>query len=262
MANTQFKVGILQEQNSKLIAEIAELRKENAKLKQIIEENEKHNVRVKELEQKNIELKTRLAILEQRKEKKSISTEDVSHSLVKSNNTLKQIVLYCGDTPVSDITDDILNSDDTSEQVVLQNKDAPTSDISNNISNSDEYLSRVSNSYSTELLAELAQPICVKPKSSKDKEIDDFWLKDIVNREKKLQHKSLTENSSKEDTYMSNIKSSISPEQKKEQDLIQEISTFIKDQSQATKISVNNSPKMFAKNHPDLSHNVIDYFPD
>ncbi|CAG8593993.1 12669_t:CDS:2 [Ambispora leptoticha] len=72
-----------------------------------------------------------------------------------------------------------------------------------------------------------------------------------------------TENSPKEDTYMSNngvsakvyIKSSISLEQKKEQGLIQEISTSIKDQSQATEISANNSPKMFAKNH--VTKNLI-----
>jgi len=48
MANTQSKVYTLEEQNSKLIAEIAELRKENAKLKQIIEENEKRDVRVED----------------------------------------------------------------------------------------------------------------------------------------------------------------------------------------------------------------------
>src|SRR5690242_4914286 len=77
IANTQSKVDILEEQNSKLIAEIAELRKKNTKLKLIIEKNEKRNVRVKELEQKNIELETRLAILEQGKEEKSISIEDV-----------------------------------------------------------------------------------------------------------------------------------------------------------------------------------------
>ncbi|CAG8597136.1 1129_t:CDS:2 [Diversispora eburnea] len=163
MANTQSKVDTLEEQNSKLIAEIAKLRKKNAKLKQIIKENEKRDVRVEELEQKNIELETRLAILEQGKEEKSISTEDVLYSPVKSNDTLKQIVLqygesktcgYTTDTPVSDITDDTLNSNDTSEQAVLQNKDAPTSDIFNNVSNSDEYQSQVSNSSLT------IPPIC------------------------------------------------------------------------------------------------------
>ncbi|CAG8515752.1 9002_t:CDS:1, partial [Paraglomus occultum] len=171
MANTQSKVDTLEEQNSKLIAEIAELRKENVKLKQIIEENEKRNVRVEELEQKNIELETRLAKLEQGKEEKCVSiaeqwlfepTEDVSHSPLKSNDTVKQIVLQCGDTPVSDITDD------TSEQAILQNNDAPPSYVSNNVLNSDGYQSRVSNSSLTIL------PICVKSKSSEDKRIDNF----------------------------------------------------------------------------------------
>jgi len=118
MSNTQSKIDSLQELNSQLIATIAELRKENAKipelekkfaeiksenvkLKRIIEENEKRNVRVEELEQKNIELQTRLAILEQGKEEKSISTEDVAHSPVNFNDSLKQIVLPCGDTPIS-----------------------------------------------------------------------------------------------------------------------------------------------------------------
>ncbi|CAG8665508.1 6804_t:CDS:1, partial [Diversispora eburnea] len=118
---------------------------------------------VEELEQKNIELETKLAILEQEKEEKSISTEDVSYSPVKSNDTLKQIVLQCGESEtrgyatdilVSDITDDTLNSDDTSEQAVLQNKDAPTSDVLNNVSNSDEYQSQVSDSSLT------IPPIC------------------------------------------------------------------------------------------------------
>ncbi|CAJ0833942.1 13287_t:CDS:2 [Entrophospora sp. SA101] len=144
MANTQSKVDTLEEQNSKLIAEIAELRKENARLNQIIEENEKRDVRVEELEQKNIELETRLAILEQGKEEKSISiaeqavrrsseswlfepTEDVSHSPIKSNDTLKQIVLQCGDTPVSDITDD------TSEQA---NNETSASQAQNSYSDS------------------------------------------------------------------------------------------------------------------------------
>ncbi|CAG8637040.1 9334_t:CDS:2, partial [Diversispora eburnea] len=96
-------------------------------------------------------LETRLAILEQGKEEKSISTEDVLHSPVKSNDTLKQIVLQCGDTPA-----------------VLQNKDAPTSDVSNNVSNSDEYQSQVSD------LSLTIPPICVKFKSSEDKRIDNF----------------------------------------------------------------------------------------
>jgi len=90
------------------------------------------------------------------------------HSPLKSNDTVKQIVLQCGDTPVSDITDDTLNSDDTSEQAILQNNDAPASYVSNNVLNSDGYQSRVSNSSLT------ISPICVKSKSSEDKRIDNF----------------------------------------------------------------------------------------
>ncbi|CAG8451660.1 6947_t:CDS:2 [Acaulospora morrowiae] len=133
------------------------------------------------------------------------------------------------------------------------NTSAP--DISINDSNSDEHQeetsSRVSNSSSTEL------SICGKPKSLEDKEMDNF-----LKPGKKLQHESHTESSPKENTYMSNngvsakahIKSNISPEQEKEQGLIQEISISI-NQNQATEISANNSPKMFAKNH--VSKNLI-----
>ncbi|CAG8592503.1 10133_t:CDS:2, partial [Diversispora eburnea] len=73
--------------------------------------NLKRNLlRVKELEQKNIELKTRLAILEQGKEEKSIYTEDVLYSSVKSNNTHKQLNSQCDDTTVSDIINETSNS--------------------------------------------------------------------------------------------------------------------------------------------------------
>ncbi|CAJ0642881.1 4553_t:CDS:2 [Entrophospora sp. SA101] len=86
MADAQSKVDTLEEQNSKLIAEIAKLRKENAKLKQIIEENEKRDVRVEELEQKNIELETRLAILEQEKNQ-NLSSDNSS----KPSNSSRDI---------------------------------------------------------------------------------------------------------------------------------------------------------------------------
>ena len=106
MANIQSKVASLEERVSKLIAENNEIRKkyseieakktelevENVKLRQAIEENTKRDARVEELEQKNIELENRLAILEQGKKEKSISTEDISHSPVNSNDTHEQIV--------------------------------------------------------------------------------------------------------------------------------------------------------------------------
>jgi len=60
---------------------------------------------------------------------------------VNFNDSLKQIVLHCGDTPISDITDDTLNSDDTFEQAILQNNDALASYVSNNVLNSDGYQS-------------------------------------------------------------------------------------------------------------------------
>ncbi|CAJ0908621.1 12531_t:CDS:2, partial [Entrophospora sp. SA101] len=126
-------------------------------------------------------------------------TEDVSHSPIKSNDTLKQIVLQCGDTPVSDITDD------TSEQAVLQNKDAPASDVSNNVSNSDEYQSQVSDSSLT------IPPICVKSKSSEGKRIDNFLNEKHNeqicnkirerNREKKLLQNNETSASQAQNSY-------------------------------------------------------------
>ncbi|CAJ0869936.1 16595_t:CDS:2, partial [Entrophospora sp. SA101] len=126
-------------------------------------------------------------------------TEDVSHSPIKSNDTLKQIVLQCGDTPVSDITDD------TSEQAVFQNKDAPASDVSNNVSNSDEYQSQVSDSSLT------IPPICVKSKSSEGKRIDNFLnekhneqiCNEIRerNREKKLLQNNETSASQAQNSY-------------------------------------------------------------
>ncbi|CAG8649658.1 5114_t:CDS:2, partial [Ambispora gerdemannii] len=183
---------------------------ENAKLKRIIEENEKRDVKVEELEQKNIELETRLAILEQEKEEKSIyiveqwlfePTEDVSHSPVKSNDTLKQIVLQCSDTPVSDITDDI------SEQAVLQNKDALASDVSNNISNSGEYQSRVSNSIppicSNEASASQAQN---SYSDSSPKSHDELHIKQISESQSIPNTPNLSEESSKQNTDLQKTK--------------------------------------------------------
>ncbi|CAG8605953.1 4652_t:CDS:1 [Diversispora eburnea] len=147
MEDTQFTIDSLRELNIKLVSDIAELRKENAeipelrkkfakveaenvKLRQAIEENTKRDAKVEELEQKNIELETRLAILEQ---EKSISTKDILHSPVNSNDTPKQIVPQCDepeirdyttDISISDITDNILNSNDTHEQIVSYNEES------------------------------------------------------------------------------------------------------------------------------------------
>ncbi|CAJ0627525.1 793_t:CDS:2, partial [Entrophospora sp. SA101] len=62
-----------------------------------------------------------------------------------------------------------------------------------------------------------------------------------------------TGNSPKEDTYASNIKSSVPSNQKKERGLIQEIS--IKDQNNITEISSNNIPQ----NHvPEIDYSTSD----
>ncbi|CAG8654098.1 15503_t:CDS:2, partial [Dentiscutata heterogama] len=74
---------------------------------------------------------------------KGISTEDVSQSPVNSNDTPKQIVQQCDDTPVSDITDNTLNSNDTHEK--------------SNTSNSDIYQDSVIPIYPTETISFASQ---------------------------------------------------------------------------------------------------------
>ncbi|CAH1768853.1 14193_t:CDS:1 [Entrophospora sp. SA101] len=214
MADAQSKVDTLEEQNSKLIAEIAKLRKENAKLKQIIEENEKRDVRVEELEQKNIELETRLAILEQ---EKSISTEDISHSPVNSNDTPKQIVPQCDesetrgyttDTLISDITDNTLNSNDTHEQIVSHNEES-------NISSHEVTAS--GNSDTQQELETSTSPIPAETISLEEKEENEFLdstykeqvSKEIIQsiREKKFRDQNLSsDNSSKPSNSSRDIK--------------------------------------------------------
>ncbi|CAG8545093.1 4865_t:CDS:2 [Cetraspora pellucida] len=157
----------LRELNSKLVAEIAELRKENAKLKQIIEENTERDVRVEELEQKNTELEARLAILEQGE--KGISTEDVSQSPVNSNDTPKQIVQQCDDTPVSDITDNTLNSNDTHEK--------------SNTSNSDIYQDSVIPIYPTETISFASQSDLRRLDEKEENEFLDSMYKEQVSKE-------------------------------------------------------------------------------
>ncbi|CAJ0859410.1 10815_t:CDS:2 [Entrophospora sp. SA101] len=142
MANIQSKVASLEERVSKLIAENTEIRKKYSEIEVKKTELER-DARVEELEQKNIELENRLAILEQGKKEKSISTEDISHSPVNSNDTPKQIVPQCDesdtrgyatDTPISDITDNTLNSNDTHEQIVSHNEESKDLSSDNNSS--------------------------------------------------------------------------------------------------------------------------------
>ncbi|CAG8529916.1 16510_t:CDS:1, partial [Cetraspora pellucida] len=103
MANTQFKINLLEEQNSKLIVEITELKKkyagvevenievkpENAKLRWFIKENTELKTRIEELEKnriettaENVKLKARVAKLEQ----------NFEHWLEDSANSSENIV--------------------------------------------------------------------------------------------------------------------------------------------------------------------------
>ncbi|CAG8813430.1 11180_t:CDS:2, partial [Racocetra persica] len=191
----------LQELNSKLIVIIAELRRENSEIKT-----------------ENIELKA------------------------ENSMVCNQIVTNVSQDVEPGISDSYpVNSNDVPEDINLLCDDI---DITNNASNSDEHQEETSSRVSN--LSSTALAICVKPKSLEGKEIDNFLIEkhneQICNeiREKKLQHRPPTESSPKEDTYIFNIKSSIPPEQKKEQGLIQEISTSIKDQNDITRISQNN----------------------
>nr|CAG8601246.1 3704_t:CDS:2 [Entrophospora candida] len=68
-----------------------------------------------------------------------------------------------------------------------------------------------------------------------------------------LQREAPTGNSLKEDTYTSNIKSSVPSDQKKEQGLIQEIS--IKYQNNITEISSNNIPQNYV---PEIDYSTSD----
>ncbi|CAG8679182.1 1228_t:CDS:2, partial [Racocetra persica] len=191
----------LQELNSKLIVIIAKLRRENSEIKT-----------------ENIELKA------------------------ENSMVCNQIVTNISQDVEPEISDSYpVNSNNVPEDINLLCDDI---NITNNASNSDKHqeetLSRVSNLFSTVLA------ICVKPKSLEDKKIDNFLIEkhneQIRNkiREKKLQYRLPIESSPKEDIYISNIKSSIPLKQKKKQGLIQEISTFIKDQNNITRISQNN----------------------
>ncbi|RHZ54561.1 hypothetical protein Glove_426g37 [Diversispora epigaea] len=75
MANTQTKIDLLEDQNSKLVAEIDELRKKCAKV-------EAENVKLRQVIGESIELKTRFEELE-KKNKKDITNLSAENSELK-----------------------------------------------------------------------------------------------------------------------------------------------------------------------------------
>ncbi|CAG8662749.1 6411_t:CDS:2, partial [Paraglomus brasilianum] len=258
MGNTKSELDLLKEENTRLLARIAEL-------EQIAKEKNELEVRIVELERsakENIELRSRVMKLEQMVSQNDSRDGDTIVSKEKSNFIISrsEVVLTSksDDTGETKQVNTFVPKEQSSVNIDTScgtnsegnpkqdsgHDNTSTPDISVNGSNSDEHqeetLSQVSNSSSTEL------SICVKPKSLEDKEMDNFLVErhneqvriEIIerNREKKLQRESPTENSPKEDTYMSNnrvsakahIKSSISLEQKKEQEFDNQVKNLMK----------------------------------
>nr|CAG8608924.1 9519_t:CDS:10 [Entrophospora candida] len=115
MANTQSKIDLLKEENSKLIAEITELSKENVKVNAENIEIKAENAKLRQALEGH---ETRITKLEQGEKEKSIT------------NTRSALLM-------KDVLQSPVNFNDTFEQIILQSEDALVSDISNNASNSD-----------------------------------------------------------------------------------------------------------------------------
>ncbi|RHZ67209.1 hypothetical protein Glove_302g50 [Diversispora epigaea] len=223
MQKTQSTIDSLKELNSRLVVEIDKLRKENVEipelrkkfaeveakkaeleakntelLKQIMEENTKREAdtvelkaRIKELEKNKIdttalktendELKARVAKLEQKQLQNDKEKTNLIAKLdddTRENNQSSVNTASCK-----------VNSDDIPEQIDLQCDDTPVSDITDDASNSD--VCQETNPQCT------ISPICTKPKSLEEQEMDDFLdrkekeeVRDMMikrNRGKKLQ---------------------------------------------------------------------------
>ncbi|RHZ46284.1 hypothetical protein Glove_627g57 [Diversispora epigaea] len=171
MTNTQFKIDLLEEQNSKFQTKNTELRNENTKLRnkntKLRQDIEGHETRITKLEQR----------------KKRIT--NVLQSSVNSNDTLEQIVSRCVDIPVSD------NTSNSNHSVTTFDDDASASDISNNTSNfnsthehqetfrgfpDEQIVIQNENALTSDnvLNSDIYQLICTESKLSEDMEIDDF----------------------------------------------------------------------------------------
>ncbi|CAJ0911510.1 3635_t:CDS:2, partial [Entrophospora sp. SA101] len=250
MTNTQYTIESLRELNSRLVLQIDEIRKkfteieiENNEIKKKYVEVEAENTDLKEIikensrrEAESMKLKARVEELERYKKENEKRFEKLEFNIILCET----------------------NSDDTSELIDEQCDDTPASDTFDNTSNCDlrhESLTRCS-----------APSNHTESESLKDKEMnniidfpverDNEGIRNEIrerNRGEKLQSEAPTGNSPKEDTYASNIKSSVPSNQKKERGLIQEIS--IKDQNNITEISSNNIPQ----NHvPEIDYSTSD----
>ncbi|RIB00408.1 hypothetical protein C2G38_2150884, partial [Gigaspora rosea] len=132
MANTQSKIDSLEEQNSKLVAEISELRKkytkveaENVKLRHIIEESTGLKTRFEELERKNktdtdiliaenIELKNRVTKLEQ-KRIQVITNESSTKDILPPSVCSELPVIYQREIKITSATSNLSEIEKSSE---------------------------------------------------------------------------------------------------------------------------------------------------
>ncbi|CAG8615053.1 8326_t:CDS:2, partial [Diversispora eburnea] len=199
MANTQSKVDSLEEQNSKLVAEITELKREKA---EFVAKESGFIARITELEQTLKDYEARFVNLEQKDNEKTIY-------MVKIDGEIKEIKQSSvNTTPISEQIENRLDITDNTS-----NSDKPNNALaSDNTLNSDVCQSRVSDSPLTQCSA---LPIHTEPITLEDKEIDKFLdstyreqvSKEIIQsiKEKKLRDENLSSDNSHSVTASSNL---------------------------------------------------------
>ncbi|CAH1767314.1 10578_t:CDS:2, partial [Entrophospora sp. SA101] len=126
MANTQSKVNILEEQNSKLIAEIEELKREKV---EFLTKEASFKARIVELEHTLKDYETRFVNLEQKDNEKTIH-------MAKLDDEIMKIKKSSANTTLTEME----NSNDTPEQIDVQTEDVSASDISDITSNSSHFV--------------------------------------------------------------------------------------------------------------------------
>ncbi|CAG8638012.1 8210_t:CDS:2, partial [Diversispora eburnea] len=164
-----------------------------------------------------------------------ISTEDISHSPVNSNDTPKQIVPQCDESKtrgyttdilISDITDNTLNSNNTHEQIVSRNEESNTSN---------HEVTASGNSDTQQELETSTSPIPAETISLEEKEENEFldsMYKETVSKEimERIREKKL-----RDQELLSTPENNICCEQSLIQEKYQEISVTNPDDRQKEK---------------------------
>ncbi|CAG8649571.1 1587_t:CDS:2, partial [Diversispora eburnea] len=194
MAITQFKIDLLEEQNSKLVAEITELKREKteflvkeagfiARIMELEQNTEKAKLRDTELNTRIIELERssekRFAKLKQNQNNTTVKLENDDNSSEKDINVPNSVIdKYIDHARSADTNSRSLGGD-------------PASDITDDTSNSDVCQEMNTQPKALIILAEIVQPRCTtspirtETKSSEDKEIDEFLNSKYKERVKK-----------------------------------------------------------------------------